>query len=111
MHTNRSTVALVVAVIMTLSGPLFAAKEAYQPCAAARQADCHKTARITQCYCCDDSAMSSQPAVAKVRIEISACQRALVVEDASKRGAAPFLGLSFLPQSPDLPILLVDLRL
>jgi hypothetical protein len=115
VRTNRSSFAMLVAVLLATGTPLFAAEGSHQPCTA--KPDCHKVERITECCCCGDNDATTQPGLTQSRIDAPCDQAAVCILPIAIE--APCLRVSpacvdtptLRDHSPGLPILFADLRL
>ena len=117
MRTNLSTLALLLAVLLTAGKPVFAAEGPHQGCPEVQQLHCNKAAQISQC-CGDDHDVSNSPGIIEARIDVAADHQAAVsVVPSTLETLQSCVTACHLDSSPphgrslDLPILLADLRL
>ena len=117
VRTNLSTLALLLAVLLTAGKPLFAAEGPHQGCPDVQQPHCHKAAQISQC-CGDDRDVSNSPGILEARIDVAADHQAAVsVVPSTPEALQSSVTAGHLDSSPshgrtlDLPTLLADLRL
>jgi len=116
VRTRLLRINLLAVVLLTTANPLYAMAGQHKTCVAAKQPDCHKIAQLTECCCCDGDG-ANQPGVTQVRADVTPDQSVVWIlpstVEAPQAGVASWHVATSPPHgpSPDLPILLADLRL
>src|SRR5579864_8404126 len=114
VRTRLSAAGILAVVLLTAGAPLVAV--VHDVCLA-KQHDCGRTPLLIQCCCGDNGDISNQPGVTQAPIDIPGDQSAVSILpytiEAPRVGASSWRVDTSPPhgRSPDLPILLADLRL